>query len=395
MDYRTDAMKVEIYTNFLYPGMILKGDGFDEHENKVIEKDMPIPGKVIEDLKKRGVQKIHYSRTKLKIKKNLTSSMVSDKHLEKAVSIIEDIQGLIKNEGTSSRFPTAEIELVVNNFISDIRQNSDAYLNLLDIYDLDDYTYTHSVNVSAISILLGLSLGMEGDKIKILGIAGLLHDIGKTLISEKIIEKATPLTEEEWKILKNHPVFGYNILKGSNCFGPVVENTVLFHHENFMGGGYPFGINKEKQTHFSQVISIADVFDAMTSKRPYKEAVPFAESFAYFMDNSGKKFNPAYAQIFLRDMARKLNEEPIYPENAFVLLNTGEIAYIVGHRMSQFTLRPIVNIFLSPGTKDRGIDKLTKHPIQVDLEGDFTRFIVKRIMDESQIEVFNRILNGS
>ena len=77
-----------------------------------------------------------------------------------------------------------------------------------------------------------------------------------------------------------------------------------------------------------------------------------------------------------------------------MLLNTGEIAYVIGYRVNQFTLRPIVNIFISPGMKDRGIDKLARHPIQIDLERDSTRFIVKRIMDESQIETFNRIING-
>ncbi len=394
MDLSKDFMTVEIYTNFLYPGMILKGDGFDENENKIIEKEVPIPRNLIVDLKNKGVLKIHYTRTKLKLKKNLTKSMIADQHLEKAVSVIEDLQGLIKNEGTKSQLPAPEIEEVVDNFISDIKQNSDAYLNLLDIYDMDDYTFTHSVNVSAISILLGLSLGMEGDKIKILGISGLLHDVGKTLISEKIIEKASSLTADEWKIMKNHPIFGYNILHASNCFGSLVENAVLCHHENFTGGGYPLGITNDKQNPYCQIVSIADVFDAMTSKRPYKKPVPFHEAFTYFMENSGKKFNPAFAQVFMRDMSRKLNEEPIYPVNSFVLINTGEIAYVVGHRVSQYSLRPIVNIFLSPGMKERGIDNLAKHPIQIDLEGDYTRFIVKRITDEAQIEAFNRIINS-
>jgi hypothetical protein len=93
-------------------------------------------------------------------------------------------------------------------------------------------------------------------------------------------------------------------------------------------------------------------------------------------------------------MSKKLNEEPIYPVNSFVLLNTGEIAYVIGHRVSPYSLRPIINIFLAPGIKDRGMDKLAKHPIQIDLEGDFTRFIVKRIMDQEQIETFNKIIHA-
>ncbi len=393
MDIKKDEMLVEIYTNFLYPGMILKGDGFDEHENKVLEKDVPLTRNQIVELKNRGIMRIHYTRKKLRIKKNVSKPMISDQHLEKAISLIEDLQGLIKNEGTGGQIEPGIVEDVIDDFIEDIRQNSDAFLNLLDLYDMDDYTYTHSINVAAISILLGLSLGLEGDKIRVLGIAGILHDLGKTLISEKIIEKPSPLNDEEWKIIKNHPIYGYNILRGSKSFGSVIENTVLCHHENYNGGGYPFGINNEKQNVYSQIISIADVFDAMTSKRPYKEATPFYDAFTYFMENSGKKFNPTFAQVFLRDMSKKINEEPIYPLNSFVLLNTGEIGYVVGHRVSPFTLRPIVNIFISPGLKDRGIDKLAKHPIQIDLEGDYTRFIVKRIMDRAQIETFNRLIN--
>jgi HD-GYP domain-containing protein (c-di-GMP phosphodiesterase class II) len=394
MDLKKDDMMIEIYTNFLYPGMILKGDGYDDRENRVIEKDIPITRNKIDDLKNNGIMKIHYIRKRLRIKRNISKPMVSDQHLEKAISVVEDLQGLIKNEGTSGEIPAKMIEEVVDNFISDIRQNSDSFLNLLDLYDMDDYTYTHSINVAAISILLGFSLGLEGDKIHTVGIAGLLHDIGKTLISEKIIEKAASLNDEEWKILRNHPIYGYNILRGTKSFGPLIENAILCHHENYNGGGYPFGINSEKQEIYSQIISIADVFDAMTSKRPYKEATPFYDAFTYFMENSGKKFNPNFAQVFLRDMSKKLNEEPIYPVNSFVLLNTGEIAYVVGHRVSPFSLRPIINIFLAPGMRERGIDKLSKHPIQIDLEGDYSRFIVKRIMDQAQIDTFNRLINS-
>ncbi len=394
MDYRNDLMRVQVYANFLYPGMILKGDGYDEKGNKVIEKDSPLTQELIIDLKERGVKTIQYTRERLKLKKKVSRSMVSDTHLEKAVSLVEDIHGMIKNEGSRGQIPEKLIDEVITGFISDIKQNSDAYLNLLDLYQYDDYTYTHSINVATLSMLLGLSLNMEGDKIRILGVAGLLHDIGKIMIPEKIIEKPANLNVEEWKIVRNHPVYSYNIIRGANTFGSLVEKAILCHHENYTGGGYPLGIDHEKQNIYSQIISIADVFDAMTSRRPYKEPIPFHDSFTFFMENSGKKFNPTVAQVFLRDMAKKINEEPIYPVNSFVILNTGEIAYVIGHRLSPYTLRPIVNIFLSPKTKERGFDKLAKHPLQIDLEGDYTRYVVKRIMEEHQIDTFNRIIHG-
>jgi len=395
MRVSTDLMRIEVYIHFLYPGMILKGDGYDENENKVIKKGIPLTYNQILNLKLKGIKKIYYARERLKLKNSVSKAMISDENLEKAISLVEDIKGHIRSEGTKGTLPLHEVEEVVKNFISDIKDNADAYLNLLDLYHFSDYTYTHSINVATISVLLGVSMNLSFEKIRTAGIAGLLHDIGKIMLPEAIVEKPSDLTDEEWKIMKNHPVYSYNIIKAEKSFGKIIENAILLHHENYTGNGYPFGINYEKQNIFSHILSLADVFDAMTSKRPYKEAFSFNETFAFFMENSGKKFNPAVAQIFLRDMAKKINEEPLYPIDSFVQLNTGEIAHVVGHRVSPYSLRPIVNIFISPTAKGRGIDRyLLKHPMQIDLESDYTRYIVKRIMDQNQINVFKNLLFG-
>ncbi len=391
MDYRGELVQIEIYTNSLYPGMILTGDGFDERNVKVIEKDVPLTGELIESLKNNNVFKIHYLKKKIVFKKYVSRNMIREQHFEKAISILDDLQARVKQDKSIPGFSSAGITEVVDDFIADIRQNSDAYLNLLDLCSLDDYTFTHSINVAAISILLGFSLGMAGDNIRIVGIAGLLHDIGKSLVTAKIIKKASKLDDQEWKIIKNHPVYGYHILKASKTFGEAVEKAVLCHHECYTGGGYPFGIDRNKQGLFAQIITIADVFDAMTTKREYKNPVPFHDSFAFFMENSGGKFNPNYTQVFLRDISKKLNEEPIYPKNSYVYLNTGEIARVVDHRGGPFSLRPIVDVFLSPNLKGKGLLRMMRHPIQIDLERDGNRSIVKRIMDVKTIDRLNSI----
>lgn len=393
MSFRTDMITVELFSQFLYPGVILKGDGYDESNNKVIDKDVPLTEEQIKIIKNSGIKKIHYSREKLRLKKDLSSSMIAEQHLEKAVSLIEDIRCSIKLEGTKSKLPVAAINELVGDFISDIKGNSDAYLNLLDLYHMDDYNYTHSINVATIAVLLGVSLNVDELRIKIMGISGLLHDIGKTLISDTIIDKPDKLNDEEWKVIKNHPVFSYNIIHAQNEFNEEVEKSILCHHENYNGGGYPFGLNHDKQTITSHVVSIADVFDAATSKKPYKQPWSFNEAFTFCMENSGRKFNPTITQIFLRDMAKKINEEPIYPEDCYVLLNTGEIAWVVGHRVSAYTLRPIVNIFLSPQVSGKNQEQMIKHPLQIDLEGDYKRFVIRRITDVVQIQKFNLLLN--
>jgi putative nucleotidyltransferase with HDIG domain len=391
--WRPGTITIEIFTNFLYPGMILKGDGYDEDSNKIINKDEPLTKELIQSIKQKGIKKISYSRKQLNLRKQVSQSAISEAKIEKAISIIDDIKGAIKQEGASVKLPANDIQTVVRDFISDIQSNNNAFLNLLDLVELDDYTYTHSINVSTLSVMIGMSLNLEIERVVKLGTAGLLHDIGKMLIPEEILQKPGKLTPEEWTIMKNHPVLGYNIVRADKSFGDTVGQGVLWHHENYSGGGYPFGITHEKLDQFSQIITIADVFDALTSNSPYKQSWPFADTFSFLMQNSGTKFQPGATQVFLNNMVKKINEEPLYPENAFVFLNTGEVAYVVGYRANPFTLRPIVNIFLVPQIiNDKKNNKLLKIHQQVDLEKDYNRFIMKRIMDQQALDKLNSMI---
>jgi len=382
-----DLLKIEVLTNFLYPGMILKGDGFAENGEKVIKKDIPISRELIDKIKINGIKTITYTRERLKLKKDLSSNMISEKNLERAMSVVDDIEGALRNK--SNKLPSNEINSVVDGFISDIRNNQDACLNLLDLVDFDDYTYTHSLNVSTLAIILGMSMNLEEEKVKILGVGGLLHDIGKSLVPIEIINKPGRLSLDEWNIVKNHSVYGYNILKAEKSFNNQVPNMILLHHENYNGTGYPLGLKADKINAFAQILMTVDVFDAITSKRCYKEAKPYSEAFTFIMENSGTKFHPKIAQTFLKDLVKKINGEPLYPQNCYVLLNTGEIAYVVNYRQSMFTLRPIINIFFNPNKPG----KFLKFTQQIDLEQDYDRYVIKRITDEKYIIKFNKILN--
>ncbi|MGC8765080.1 MAG: HD-GYP domain-containing protein [Brevinematia bacterium] len=389
-----DAQKlieVEVYTSFLYPGMILTGDGFDENGNKVVDKNVPLTEEKIRALKSSGIKKIKYTREKPKVRKEVSRQIISDENFSKALEIVDFLQNSVKTEGEKAKIPAREINSVIESFISDIKSNSDAYLNLLELFDANAVIFSHSINVATISMLLGISLKLEDEKIAMLGISALIHDIGKAMIPLEIINKPDKLTEEEWKIVKTHPVRAYKIIKNDPDFPKLISASILTHHEDYSGGGYPLGINHEKISPFAQIISIADVFDAATSIKPYKKPISFDEAFNYIMENSGKKFNPAFAQVFLRDMAKKINEEPIYPVGSFLLLNTGEIAEVAGHRLNEYTLRPIVNIFLRFDSTHK-THIVLKFPIQIDLEKDYSRSVVKRIIDEEKVKKFREIL---
>lgn len=368
--------------------MMLKGDGYDESGRKVIDKLTPITQEQIDRLKVENVITITYTRERLRSKKELPSNMITEEHLERAIEVVTDIEYAIKTN--RARLPFKGVEQIIDNFIADIRNNKEACLNLLDLSDYDDYTFSHSVNVAILCIFLGFSMTMDEKGIREMGIAALMHDIGKTLVNVDIIRKPGPLTPEEWEIIKKHPVYGYHILLPDERYAKDTVRAVLFHHENFNGGGYPYGVTGDKTNLYAHCISVADTFDAMTTDKPYAKAVSYSEAFHTILNESGKKFDPKIVQSFLRDMLVKTNEKPLYPVGEFVLLNSGEIGRVTGYRQSEYTLRPIINIFFNP-SKD---EKFLKYTQQVDLEQDYTRSIVKIVDDPAIVEKFRKHLDG-
>ena len=387
-----ENVHVEIETRFLTPGMILSGDAYDENNNLILKANTEITKELVSKMSNMGIDLLYYTQERLKPKKDISKPMIQDEHMEEAMGLIESLEKRIR--GGITGVPEKEVNHVVNTFITDIRGNEDAYLNLLDLFHYDDYTYTHSINVSTISILIGVSMRFDDKKLNILGVAGLLHDIGKTLVPTAVLDKPAKLNDDEWEIMKKHPVYGYNIVSQSENLDPEIPEAILNHHENYMGGGYPKGITHEEMSIYPQILSVADVFDALTTRRPYKEPFQLGQAFSFIMENSGKKFNPSIAQTFLRNLIKKINEEPLYPENSYVLLNTGEIGYIVGYRDNNiFTLKPIVNLFLDAHRTGKSLaDRLLKRKIQIDLEKDTDRWILKRILDKNYTTKFDLLL---
>ncbi|NPV37812.1 hypothetical protein BREVNS_2179 [Brevinematales bacterium NS] len=382
---------MELYVNSLYPGMVFSGDVYDESETLVLAKGQTLTADIIENLKLKKIKKIHYTQESMLFKQPVSRTMINEAHLSNAVNLLMEIENMLKNNTTG--LPTKAAKEIVSDIVTDIQDNRDAYLNLLELQSHDQYIYTHGVNVTTLSILIATMVNIPIEKIHDLGIAALFHDIGKVMIPSEIIDKPTPLSPEEWKIVKQHPVYSYKILQAESGFSENILKTVLCHHEQHQGGGYPLGINHEKLSILSNIISLADVFDSMTSVRPYREAKTMDEAFAYIMEQSGKKFHPQLAQTFLKHLVEKLHETPLYPLESYVLLNTGEIGYVVDYPNNQkYTLRPIVNIFFNPHKSNNLAECFLRVHIQINLEKDYSRMIVKRIMDPTYIAKFNKIL---
>lgn len=225
---------------------------------------------------------------------------------------------------------------IANNIVEEIRESESMIVETINLSSYDNYTYTHSVNVDILSVILGVACGLRDDELKKLSQAALLHDIGKTCVPIEILNKPGKLTEEEFAEVKNHARYGYNMLKDHHDISSVTRNAILSHHENEDGSGYPRGLTSEKIHLFAKIIHIADVYDALTTKRVYKDAMNPADALEYLMGNAEKLFDKELVSTFMEYIAP-------YPLGVQVELSTGQTALVVKNNRAMLS-RPMVRL---------------------------------------------------
>lgn len=369
-------IKVELLVNFLYPNIILKGDSYTLDGEKVWDGNKPMPLEVIDKLKARKVQKIYYTRSSKLNKPIASKPMIGEEQIQNAIDISKELEGAVTNKAI---LPQAGVDEVVDGFMESLSNSDGTVLNLVELKDFDDYTYTHSINVCLVAMLFAKRLSYNPKGIKIIGISALLHDLGKIIVPKEILNKPFKLTADEFDIIKKHPVYSYEYIKSQSSYGPLIQKAVLLHHEKYTGKGYPFGFRGEQIGEIAQIISLADVFDAITSERSYKPARPFWYALSMIKKMSGVDFAPRLAMTFVQDMPRFLTEGEIFSKGSFVLLNTGEVGEVVDYKYPQ-TLKPVVEIYINAKKT------VVRYPIPVNLEFDDSRQIENVFEDETMIE---------
>lgn len=190
----------------------------------------------------------------------------------------EAIDAMFKNPESLENVKNAQP--VVNNFIEIILNDYSAVESLMKITAHDYYTHTHSINVSIYTLSLGSYLGIEGKDLEILGMAAILHDLGKSKIDYEIINKNGKLTDEEFAQMKEHPALGHEIALKLGIEDERILTGIRHHHEKIEGGGYPDNLHREQISQFARIIGVCDVFDALSTKRSYKDPMSSFESLA-------------------------------------------------------------------------------------------------------------------
>ncbi|MVX65401.1 HD domain-containing protein [Clostridium chromiireducens] len=264
---------------------------------------------------------------------------------QKAIITIKEAFSNINRLTVADKFSKKEtvyfenIENMAENLIENILSNRNILLSLVDIRSMDNYIYSHSVNVAVISLIIGITLKLPKKQLQHLCIGALLHDVGKSFIPKEILMKEEELTPEETLILKQHSTLGYKYLSDSYNLSAHSKVIALQHHERCDGLGYPNGLTNSEINILSKIVSIANAYDELSSGRPNKKAMFPSDVLEYLMSNAGKIFDYDIVITFCKIVIP-------FSKGTLVELSTGDIA-VVQETLPNFPLRPIVKILRS------------------------------------------------
>jgi putative nucleotidyltransferase with HDIG domain len=271
-------------------------------------------------------------------------TVVDEKMKEEAVSNVKQMfdcfaaVGPDGNVNKTTAYRCVEnVESVVGDLLSVITDDATGLVHINDLKDYDEYTYHHSLSVSLLSIATGRELGLDKDSLFRLGRCAMLHDMGKQLIPLEIINKKGKLSDEEFATIKNHPVLGASSLKKAGIGDVELWNGVMFHHEKVNGSGYPKGLKGKDIPIFAKIISVADVYDAVTSYRSYRNPMLPSKAFEIISQD----INTAFELDIVKAFFSKLE---LYPANSVVELSDGRLGIIVGSEGAT-RLRPILRVW--------------------------------------------------
>lgn len=306
--------------------------------------------------------------------------------MRRAVQIRHQASTLVRTVMQDARLGKAieldQVEPVVQAITESILRNPGALVGLLRIKTKDDYTFLHSVSVCTLLVAFCRSRNIAADVTHQAGLGGLLHDTGKALVPDSILNKPGPLTDEEFAIIKRHPRDGYDILRKTPEVGPIPLDITLHHHERRDGSGYPGKQANEQISELAQMAAIVDVYDAITADRCYHKGMSAAAALRKIYEWSKFHFNPQYAQEFMRCVG-------IYPVGTMVMLESGRLGVVIEPHETNL-LAPKVNVFfntkqnlyIKPETVDlsRGLgfgggDKIVGHESAAKWNVDPMRFL--------------------
>jgi HD-GYP domain-containing protein (c-di-GMP phosphodiesterase class II) len=280
------------------------------------------------------------------------------RELQKAAKICAQSKAAVTsmfNEARMGNAISTEAALpLVEEITMSVSRNPSALISIARLKTKDDYTYMHSVAVCALMVALAQQLKLSEEETRQAGLGGLLHDMGKALIPNEILNKPGKLTDEEFYTVKTHPMKGYELLSEGGNVGKIPLDICLHHHEKVDGRGYPNNLKGEEISLYARMGAVCDVYDAITSNRPYKNGWDPAESISKMAEWCNGHFDERIFQAFVRSIG-------IYPIGSLVRLESGRLGIVTDVNPASL-LKPKLKLFFSTKTKSQIF------PVELDLD---------------------------
>ncbi len=314
--------KIYVTVNDAIIGSFLGEDVYSIGGNMIVPSDTIITDYIVKKLLEFRIDKVFiYNSNPVH-----GDDYLSDKNIsEDQKKYIEDVniaKMMLQDLASGKELDFSKAEDISEHIYSKINDCGALMDCVNSVRIADSYTYSHLVNVSVYSMLLGKWLGFNKKQLKDIVMAGLLHDVGKSQIPMEILNKKGPLSDYEYEIMKRHTVYGYEIVKNNNEISVDVKRAVIMHHEKENGTGYPFGIKGSQKNLYSKILTVADIFDAITSERVYRgRQTPFT-AFKELESVGFDTVDPKIMMVLFTNM-------PSYYVGSKVKMKNGEIGEVV------------------------------------------------------------------
>lgn len=238
-----------------------------------------------------------------------------------------------------------EVKKVSESLIDEVLISKDLNITMIDIKSVDDYSFHHAVNVAVLSLIIGAEIGLSAEELENLAFGALLMNIGNQFMKSELLNSPDTLLPSELEEIREHVKYGYQYITENTIMNAHIKNIILHHHERMNGTGYPLGLEEDNIHPLAKIIMIADVYDALTSDRPFRKAYNQHEAIEYIMGNAGTLFDFKLANIFCRKITP-------YPVGSYVKLSNDQKGVVIENNKDH-PLRPIVRTF--------GISNITHH----------------------------------
>ena len=363
---------IRLKPNQLKTGMVTAQSIFNEKGAPFLVRGTPLTDRYIYRLRQLSIPELHVTSLSSNFQLQPPPDIVEERT---RVQAVDNVAETFREAEENGRFDMTRLEKCADFLVRDIMAKKKNLVQITDIRLHDSYTFSHSVNVAVLSTMLGDLCGYSKRKLQIITLGGLLHDIGKLAVPTPILNKSGSLTAGEFKIIRRHPSEGRKILKELNSpIASILAIIAVQHHEHLDGSGYPYHVRGKSIHPYSRITAIADVYDALTSVRPYKRAYKPNVVYRMMMQNSTGHFDMDRLRLFFDNVA-------IYPVGTVMKTQLGYA--IVKKVVFDHTLAPVVIVFADKN------GNLLKKPFGVNL-AHCRRDVIQYVMDDVELLNFIR-----